>query len=238
MYSQIFLCALAVAPLVAAHGKISVVTGDLGGNGTALGIKGAVVPGPGPNYLTEVDTTIFWSKDITTDQDIGYTDEAGDNQLANLTQAMELSGSTLPQVSATGGTVNGTWHTVTSDGFGAVQVLVDGTATAKWSTASEAKVTVQVPGNQGNPPDSKKRSLLGHFYGKRATNVNEDYVCIISSLIDSPLNTFPLPPSPKKMSITNTYIFPNPAFRNRNACRYNLHRYHQRPEQPLPRQGL
>lgn len=53
MFSQILLVALAASPLVAAHGKISVITGDAGGNGTALGIKGAVVAGAGPNYLTE-----------------------------------------------------------------------------------------------------------------------------------------------------------------------------------------
>lgn len=64
--------ALAAAPLVSAHGKIAVVTGNLGGNGTALGIKGAVIPGSGPNYVTEPDTTVFWSKDINTDEDIGF----------------------------------------------------------------------------------------------------------------------------------------------------------------------
>ena len=69
MYIQILL-ALAASPLVSAHGKVSVVTGNLGGNGTALGIKGAVVAGAGPNYLTETDTTVFWSKNIATDDDI------------------------------------------------------------------------------------------------------------------------------------------------------------------------
>lgn len=56
MYSQLtaIVLALAASPLVSAHGKTSVVTGDLGGNGTALGIQGNVVPGEGPNYKTEV----------------------------------------------------------------------------------------------------------------------------------------------------------------------------------------
>lgn len=75
MYSQItaIVLALAAAPLVSAHGKIAMVTGNAGGNGTALGIKGAVIAGSGPNYLTEPDTTVFWSKDINTDEDIGFT---------------------------------------------------------------------------------------------------------------------------------------------------------------------
>lgn len=50
---------LALLPLVAAHGKIAVVTGDLGGNGTTLGIKGAAVAGAGSNSKTELDTTVF-----------------------------------------------------------------------------------------------------------------------------------------------------------------------------------
>lgn len=47
MYAQLtaLIIALAATPLVSAHGKIAAVTGDAGGNGTALGIKGAVVPG-------------------------------------------------------------------------------------------------------------------------------------------------------------------------------------------------
>lgn len=74
MYSKItaIVLALAATPLVSAHGKIAVVTGDKGGNGTALGIKGAVIPGSGPNSVTEPDTTVFWSKNINTDEDIGY----------------------------------------------------------------------------------------------------------------------------------------------------------------------
>jgi hypothetical protein len=98
MFSKTILSALVAAAIVSAHGKVAVVTGDLGGNGTALGIKGGVVPGPGPNYETEVDTTVFWSKEIATDDDIGYIEDgSGNNQLSDLTQAMALSGSTLPQ---------------------------------------------------------------------------------------------------------------------------------------------
>jgi hypothetical protein len=57
--TKIFSLALLTVPLVAAHGKIAVATGDQGGNGTALGIQGGVIPGPGANKVTEPDTTVF-----------------------------------------------------------------------------------------------------------------------------------------------------------------------------------
>lgn len=56
---SILFAALLASPLVAAHGKVAVVTGNMGGNGTALGIKGAVVAGAGSNSKTELDTTVF-----------------------------------------------------------------------------------------------------------------------------------------------------------------------------------
>jgi len=188
MYSQILLIALAASPLVAAHGKIAVITGDLGGNGTALGIKGAIVPGAGPNYETEIDTTVFWSKDIATDDDIGYVEDgSGNNQLDDITQSMALSGNTLPQISA-GGSVSGTYHIVTTDGAGPVQALIDESATAKWSTATEMTVTTQPAGTDGNieAPAATKRSIWTRalmnvgLIAKRADNVNQDYPLAIA----------------------------------------------------------
>jgi len=150
MYAQFILtCALAAAPLVAAHGKVIVLKGDLGGNGTSLGIKGAVVAQSGPDYKTEPDTTIFWSKDINTDNDLGFTDAAGNNKLSGLVQAMALSGDTLPQVSVDAPSITGTWRTVSADGAGPLQAIVDTTATGKWSTAVDADVNTQVPGTKG-----------------------------------------------------------------------------------------
>jgi len=105
--SNILLVALAASPLVAAHGKVSVLTGNAGGNGTALGIKGAVVAGAGSNAKTELDTTVFGSTKIATDG-LGKTTGGGQNTVAKLTQAMTLSGSTLPQVSASNGSLSGT----------------------------------------------------------------------------------------------------------------------------------
>jgi len=100
MFTSTVLCALVAASFVSAHGRIDVLVGDLGGNGTALGVKGASIPGGGPNYMTEPDTTIFWSKDIATDADDGFTDSSNGNlsPVKDLPASMALSGSTLPQV--------------------------------------------------------------------------------------------------------------------------------------------
>lgn len=197
MYSQLtaIIIALAAAPImVSAHGKISLVTGDLGGNGTGLGIQGAVVPGMGPNYKTEVDTTVFWSKDISTDNDIGFTESgSGNNQLTDITDAMAQSGSTLPQVSSSGGSINTTWHVVTDDGCGPVEALIDESASGKWSTAKSAAVTTDMPGSAGDCPsdlandsgnENKVRRALRRglekmgLISKRAANVDKDFVSI------------------------------------------------------------
>lgn len=116
-------------------------------------------------------------------------DGSGNNQLTDLAAAMTLSGSTLPQVSS-GGSVSGTFHVVTDDGCGPLEAVIDETATAKFSTASKATVTTEMPGTAGNCPASLsndsgnnkfKRSLrralvsMG-LLAKRADNVNKDYV--------------------------------------------------------------
>jgi hypothetical protein len=91
-------------------------TGDAGGNTTALGIQGAVVPGAGPNSKTEVDTTVFNSLNAASDG-LGRTEGQGKNTLAGMSAVVAQSGSTLPQVSD-GGSLSGTLHVVTTDGAG------------------------------------------------------------------------------------------------------------------------
>lgn len=178
MFSKIFLFALAASPLVAAHGKVAVVTGDAGGNGTGLAIKGAVVPATGPNSKTETDTTVFGSTKIATDG-LGKTTGSGKVKSAMLATSMDLSGSTLPQVS---NAISGTWTAVTSDGCGPVKAVLDSTATGQFSAGTVLATTTDVPGNNGNCPKSitKKsyiRSLLERsgVVSKRATNVNVDF---------------------------------------------------------------
>jgi len=183
MLSKFILAALVASPLVAAHGKIAVMTGDAGGNTTGLGIQGGVVPGPGKNAVTEVDTTVFKSKAAATDG-LGKT-SAGANTLAGMSAVMAQSGSTLPQVSAAGGTLSGTLHIVTTDGAGPYSAIVDPTGTGAFSTGKTAQVTTQVPGTKGNIAAPKQRGLITRTLVnmgivKRASNVNEDYPIAIA----------------------------------------------------------
>ncbi|KAF4634643.1 hypothetical protein G7Y89_g3461 [Cudoniella acicularis] len=177
MLSKFILAALVASPLVAAHGKIAVMTGDAGGNTTGLGIQGGVVPGPGANKVTEVDTTVFKSKAAASDG-LGKT-KAGANTLAGMSAVMAQSGSTLPQVSP-GGSLSGTVHIVTTDGAGPYTAIVDPTGTGAFSTGNQATVTTQVPGTRGNIAAPKQRSFIPRTLVKmglmkRASNVNEDY---------------------------------------------------------------
>ncbi|KAF2147605.1 hypothetical protein K461DRAFT_316758 [Myriangium duriaei CBS 260.36] len=191
MLTKTLLYTLAVAVVANAHGRIDVVVGDKGGNGTALGVKGAVIPGGGPNYMTEPDTTTFWSHDFAIDQDDGFTDSSGGNlsPAKNLAASMALSGDTLPQVSS-GGYIIGSWHVVTDDGCGPLQAAIDPTASSKWSTAVAAVVTSNLPGQAGNcvqedsgddqTPEAEKYTIIGsaerrRSLVKRAKNVNKTW---------------------------------------------------------------
>ncbi|KAL1969772.1 hypothetical protein VTN77DRAFT_7281 [Rasamsonia byssochlamydoides] len=173
------LLALVASPLVAAHGKIAVVTGDQGGNTTALGIKGGIVPGAGPNSRTEVDTTVFKSTKIATDG-LGKTKAGGENTLDGISDVIAQSGSTFPQVSSDGGSVSGTYHIVTTDGAGPLSAIIEPTGTGAFSQGTEAEVVTQVPGRKGEIAAPKQRSLFTRALVrvglvKRAQNVNEDY---------------------------------------------------------------
>lgn len=56
----LLMALIAAAPLVSAHGKVAVTTGNLGGNGTAFGIEGGVIPGAGENYQTEPEYVLIF----------------------------------------------------------------------------------------------------------------------------------------------------------------------------------
>jgi len=109
----IIASALFAAPFVAANGKVAAVAGDAGGNGTALGITGGIVPGTGRNKVTEVDTTVFGKTNIATNG-LGKTTGGGQNKAVDLTSTKAQSGDALPQVSADGGSISGTFHIVTT----------------------------------------------------------------------------------------------------------------------------
>lgn len=106
-------------------------------------------------------------------------------------QAMALSGSTLPQVSSTGGSISGVFHIVTTDGAGPVQACLDPTATGAFSNCTMLTVEQQVKGTNGNiaaPKKAGKRSLPVELWDRAldalearglikraAKNVNQDF---------------------------------------------------------------
>ncbi|KAK2606204.1 hypothetical protein QQS21_003375 [Conoideocrella luteorostrata] len=168
--------------VVEAHGKISVATGDAGGNTTALGILGGVVPGAGPNRKTETDTTVFRSKKAASDG-LGKTQAGGKNKVDDVGRLMAISGSTLPQVSSNGGSISATYHIVTTDGAGPLQAIIDPTGTGKFSQGTNAEVLTQVPGKNGNIAAAKSGKKGGGggnqqrsiFIKRAAKNVNTDF---------------------------------------------------------------
>jgi len=182
MYTKaIVLLTLAAGSLVSAHGNIQVVTGDKGGNGTALGIKGASVPRFGPNSATEKDTTVFGKNPNNPAQDgLGKTAANGQLKVSDLKAAMALAGNTLPQVSNDGtGEITGTWRIVTSDGTandrqGNLFAVIDSTGTGAYSKGVKLTATSKMVGNgKGNVV---QRALQAMGISKRATNVGADAV--------------------------------------------------------------
>ncbi|KAH8890568.1 hypothetical protein GQ53DRAFT_747342 [Thozetella sp. PMI_491] len=180
MYTgSILAIALSAATLVSAHGKVLSAVGNLGGNGTALGIKGASVAQFGPNSATEKDTTVFGGNAQKPKTDgLGKTTASGNLKVAALADTMAQSGNTLPQVSADGtGTVTGTWRVVTSDGTannkaGDLFAVIDSTGTGKFSQGTQLVATTNLVGN-GNG-NVVQRALRAIGIQRRATNVGAD----------------------------------------------------------------
>ncbi|RDW84252.1 hypothetical protein BP6252_01842 [Coleophoma cylindrospora] len=185
MYTKsIVVLALSAATMVSAHGNVQVVTGDKGGNVTALGIKGASVARFGANAQTEQDTTVFGkgtaNKPMT--DGLGKTTDNGALKVADLKAAMVSSGSTLPQVSNDGtGTLTGTWRIVTSDGTandkqGNLFAVLDTTGTGTYSQGTQLVATSDMVGNgKGNVVQRAVESALKSVgLLKRANNVGAD----------------------------------------------------------------
>lgn len=154
-------------------------SGDRGGNGTALGIKGAVVPRFGKNDVTESDTTVFGGNAKNPAQNgLGKTAN-GDVKVSDLKDGMALSGSTLPQVSGDGtGTITGIWRIVTSDGtandkHGNLFAVVDPAGTGNYEDGMQLVARSTMVGDSGNVV---QRALRAIGIKKRATNVGADAV--------------------------------------------------------------
>ncbi|KAI0401148.1 hypothetical protein F4802DRAFT_438498 [Xylaria palmicola] len=178
MYAKSIIVLALAANLVCAHGNIQSVTGDRGGNGTALGIKGGMVPRFGKNDDTERDTTVFGGNANKPAQNgLGKTTDNGELKVSDLAASMALSGSTLPQVSSDGtGSITGIWRIVTSDGtandkHGNMFAVIDPTGTGNYEDGMQLVATSSMVGNQGNVV---QRALQAIGIRKRATNVGAD----------------------------------------------------------------
>jgi hypothetical protein len=153
----------------------------LGGNGTALGIKGASVATFGANAQTEKDTTVFGGNpnDPTSDG-LGKTTADGKLTMALMKEAVAQAGPTLPQVSGDGtGVLSGTWAIVTSDGTandkeGNLFAVIDPTGTGAYSTGTQLVATSDMVGNgKGNVV---QRALRAVGISRRANNVGANAV--------------------------------------------------------------
>ncbi|CZR65539.1 related to gEgh 16 protein [Phialocephala subalpina] len=158
--ASLFIAALLASPLVSAHGKVAVVTGDLGGNGTALGIKGAVVAGTGSNSKTELDTT---TSNVGSNN-CGETVAGGTNKATTDQHRQHINLGHIPHRH-----IRWSWF---------LTALVDTSGVGNFSNAIKATVTTQVPGTKGNIQKTTKRweeLMIRAGLMNRATNINEDY---------------------------------------------------------------
>jgi hypothetical protein len=138
----------------------------------------------GANAATEKDTTVFGGNANNPKTDgLGKTTASGTLKVAALADTMAASGSTLPQVSASGGTITGTWRVVTSDGTannkaGDLFAVVDSTGTGAFSKGTQLVATTALVGNgQGNVVQrAVTRVLRSVGIQRRATNVGADAV--------------------------------------------------------------
>ncbi|KAE8453620.1 hypothetical protein EG329_009131 [Mollisiaceae sp. DMI_Dod_QoI] len=135
MYASSLL-ALGLFSLASAHCLISTAIGDLGGNGTGLGVAANGINNQG-------DVTVF--KAAT---GFGATGAGGPvDPATDLAAQLKITGSTIPQVSANAGVVTMTLHQINADGAGPMTCSVSADASGKAFTAMT--ITTNVPGTNG-----------------------------------------------------------------------------------------
>ncbi|KAF1956455.1 hypothetical protein CC80DRAFT_413117, partial [Byssothecium circinans] len=160
-------------------------------NGSALGIMSDVVPSPGKNSVTEIDTTVFGKTNIATNS-LGKINAGGSNKVADVAGTMAQSGSMVPQVND-GGLISGTFHIIATDAAGLVSAMIDSCGakanvvtnkTLLSSTSSLADTEtnssiIDAPGNKGNvkpsgvdPRGIEYWALRARSLVARAPNVN------------------------------------------------------------------
>ncbi|KHJ30675.1 putative eka-like protein [Erysiphe necator] len=135
------LAFFAAAQLVAGHGAIVKAVGDMGGNGSAIGID-ASTPRDGTRRTPfQADSTRF--KNVNPDA-CGETLGGGPNDPTSQVAKVAQDSNGLPMVSA-GGMIMMTLHQVNGDGAGPYSCMIDstGTGTGGWT---KMEVATNVPG--------------------------------------------------------------------------------------------
>lgn len=135
------IIALAASQLVAGHGAIVKAVGDMGGNGTALGIDASTPRDGTKRDPFQADSTRF--KNAAADA-CGETLGGGTNDPATqIPKMLAESGGEMPLISA-GGMVMMTLHQVNGDGAGPYECMIDSTgAGTQWIAMG---VVTNVPG--------------------------------------------------------------------------------------------
>ncbi|KAG9230158.1 hypothetical protein BJ875DRAFT_165892 [Amylocarpus encephaloides] len=153
MYLKSVLVFAAVAELVVGHGAIVKAVGDMGGEGTAIGIDAATPRDGSRRNPFQADSTRF--KNAAADA-CGETIGGGTNDPATqVPQMLAANGGSMPQISA-GGMVMMTLHQVNGDGAGPYECMIDSTgAGTQWV---KMQVATNVPGE-----DSRSKAKATDF---------------------------------------------------------------------------
>lgn len=168
------------AQLVAGHSAIIAAKGNAGGSGMALGVDTSTPRDGTRRRPFQQDATRFRGR---TEDTIGETIGAGDNQLEEGTSSiMAETGSQLPQVTP-GGELTMTLHQVNSDGAGPYKCMInaDGTGTS-WENI---QVTQNVEGNRrgrnrdGNASDHPLAAAIPQDQQCTGTVAGQNNVCLV-----------------------------------------------------------
>nr|QGP74445.1 EWCA7 [Podosphaera xanthii] len=140
MLFKSIIASLAAAQLVAGHGAIVKAVGDMGGNGTALGVD-SNTPRDGAGNPFQADSTRFKNNNVDA---CGETLGGGPIEPAQQMAKLVQDSNGLPMVSQ-GGMIMMTLHQVNGDGAGPYSCMIDstGTGTGGWT---KMEVATNVPG--------------------------------------------------------------------------------------------
>ncbi|EAQ89384.1 predicted protein [Chaetomium globosum CBS 148.51] len=179
MLYNILILALTLVTFVFAHGKVTVVTGDAGGNGTALGILGGIIPAAAPNlrvrlpapspYQPHKPPAYPTSIPPTNDNNDATASESDTTifpDRALLSDGLGRTAASGPNTIAMivhamrlsgtvlpqltpGGNLSGTFFVVTTAGAGPLHAVLDPSATGRFSEGVRLEVVRQIPGGGG-----------------------------------------------------------------------------------------